>query len=297
MVTYGKTLGGGLPIGVLCGRKELMKRFRDDRPADICFARGTFNSHPYVMAAMHEFLQRLETPGGPRRCTATSTRPGTAAPSALNQRLRGRGPAGAASRTCRRSGRSATRSRLATTGCCSIYLRAEGLALSWVGTGRFIFSLNYTDADFDAVADKFVAAARAMQRDGFWWSDPALTNKAIKRRVLREMLAHRFGAPRRAGRVEAGSERVVLRRLDQLAAQQVASGALWYSMMSWNGSVRILVNHTSPVFTPRRKNRWIVRNSSAPAGQADPEPAPGARSSSTTSVQRRRNRPNNVGAK
>ena len=63
--------------------------------------------------------------------------------------------------------------------------------MRWVGTGRFIFSLNYTDADFDAVADQFVAAARAMQRDGFWWSDPALTNKAIKRRILREMLAHR----------------------------------------------------------------------------------------------------------
>ena len=62
MVTYGKTLGGGLPVGALCGGKDLMKRFREDRPADICFARGTFNSHPYVMGAMHEFLQRLETP-------------------------------------------------------------------------------------------------------------------------------------------------------------------------------------------------------------------------------------------
>ena len=38
-----------------------MRRFREDRPADICFARGTFNSHPYVMGAMHEFLTRLET--------------------------------------------------------------------------------------------------------------------------------------------------------------------------------------------------------------------------------------------
>ena len=46
LVTYGKTLGGGLPIGAVCGRKHLMKRFREDRPADICFARGTFNSHP-----------------------------------------------------------------------------------------------------------------------------------------------------------------------------------------------------------------------------------------------------------
>ena len=40
LVTYGKTLGGGLPIGVVCGRHELMKRFRDDRPADVCFARA-----------------------------------------------------------------------------------------------------------------------------------------------------------------------------------------------------------------------------------------------------------------
>ena len=36
------------------------------------------------------------------------------------------------------------------------YLRAEGLALSWIGTGRLIFSLNYTDADFEAVAERFV---------------------------------------------------------------------------------------------------------------------------------------------
>ena len=81
LVTYGKTLGGGLPIGVLCGRKNLMKRFRDDRPADICFARGTFNSHPYVMAAMNEFLHRLETPEVARHLPRTWTTPGTGAPS------------------------------------------------------------------------------------------------------------------------------------------------------------------------------------------------------------------------
>ena len=62
MVTYGKTLGGGLPVGVLCGRRNLMKRYRDDRPADICFARGTFSANPYVMGAMDAFLRRLATP-------------------------------------------------------------------------------------------------------------------------------------------------------------------------------------------------------------------------------------------
>src|SRR5271155_2657460 len=64
LVTYGKTLGGGLPVGAVCGRKRLMKRFREDRLADICFARGTFNSHPYVMGAMNEFLRHLQTPEG-----------------------------------------------------------------------------------------------------------------------------------------------------------------------------------------------------------------------------------------
>jgi glutamate-1-semialdehyde 2,1-aminomutase len=77
------------------------------------------------------------------------------------------------------------------------YLRAEGLALSWVGTARLIFSLNYTDADFAAVADRFVAAAKAMERDGWWWHDPALTNKAIKRTIIKEMIARRLFAPRR----------------------------------------------------------------------------------------------------
>jgi glutamate-1-semialdehyde 2,1-aminomutase len=72
------------------------------------------------------------------------------------------------------------------------YLRAEGLALSWVGTGRLIFSLNYTDADFAEVARRFVAAASKMKQDGWWWHDASLTNKKIRRQILKEMLARKF---------------------------------------------------------------------------------------------------------
>ncbi|MEN3351249.1 MAG: glutamate-semialdehyde -aminomutase, partial [Bradyrhizobium sp.] len=71
-------------------------------------------------------------------------------------------------------------------------LRAEGLALSWVGTGRLIFSLNYNDADFTEVADRFVAAAEKMKRDSWWWHKDGLTNKNIKRQILREMAAAKF---------------------------------------------------------------------------------------------------------
>jgi glutamate-1-semialdehyde 2,1-aminomutase len=194
LVTYGKTLGGGFPIGAVCGRKHLMKRFNDERPADICFARGTFNSHPYVMAAMQEFLRHLETPQ-----VRALYRDLDAVWNERTQRLN------------RRLAEAALPVRIANmssiwTVCYTqpsrynwmlqYYLRAQGLALSWIGTGRLIFSLNYTDGDFDAVADRFVEAARAMERDGWWWRDPAASNKSIKRRILKEMIARRFSSKR-----------------------------------------------------------------------------------------------------
>jgi glutamate-1-semialdehyde 2,1-aminomutase len=72
------------------------------------------------------------------------------------------------------------------------YLRAEGLALSWTGTGRIIFSLNYTQADFDAVVERFAAAANTMKQDGWWWIGKSATSKFGNRRVIREMLVQRL---------------------------------------------------------------------------------------------------------
>jgi glutamate-1-semialdehyde 2,1-aminomutase len=72
------------------------------------------------------------------------------------------------------------------------YLRNAGLELSWTGTGRFIMSFNYTDEDFEQVIDCFVKAALQMSQDGWWWSCKELTNKAIKRQFLGDMLAAKF---------------------------------------------------------------------------------------------------------
>jgi glutamate-1-semialdehyde 2,1-aminomutase len=167
-----------------------MRRFGEARPADICFARGTFNAHPYVMASMQVFLERIQEPriqagyaGLDERWNARAAR--------LNQALE-------------KAGLPVRVANLSTvwTVCYTrpsrynwmlqYYLRAEGLALSWVGTGRLIFSLDYSEADYEAVEQRFLAAARAMERDGWWWSDAALTNKSIKRGILREMIAQRF---------------------------------------------------------------------------------------------------------
>jgi glutamate-1-semialdehyde 2,1-aminomutase len=188
LVTYGKTLGGGLPVGVVCGRHKWMKRFRDDRPADICLARGTFNSHPYVMGAMNEFLHRMEMPEMLRLYEG------------LDELWNGR-----AEYINRRLADEDLPVRVVNLGTLwtvcytrpsrynwmlQYYLRAEGLVLSWVGTGRLIFSLNYSDADFAAVTDRLLAAARAMNQDGWWWTAPATTNKSIRRQILRELLAN-----------------------------------------------------------------------------------------------------------
>jgi glutamate-1-semialdehyde 2,1-aminomutase len=190
LVTYGKTLGGGLPIGVVCGRKELMKRFRDDRPADICFARGTFNSHPYVMGAMQQFLQRLATPQM-RDAYRDLDRVWNERAQRLNRRLHAESlPVQVANMSTVWTVCYTQPSRY--NWMLQYYLRAEGLALSWVGTGRLIFSLNYTKEDFEAVADRFVAAARAMQQDGWWWRNPVATNRSIRHRILKELIAHRL---------------------------------------------------------------------------------------------------------
>jgi glutamate-1-semialdehyde 2,1-aminomutase len=197
LVTYGKTLGGGLPIGVLCGRGALMKRFRDQRPGDICFARGTFNSHPYVMAAMHEFLDALDTPEI-RALYRNLDAVWDERAQALNQRLCDEQlPVKVANLSSIWTVCYTQASRY--NWMLQYYLRAQGLALSWVGTGRLIFSLNYTEADFAAVADRFVAAAKAMQRDGWWWADASTTNKSIRRRILREIIAHRWSLARGQG--------------------------------------------------------------------------------------------------
>ena len=191
MVTYGKTLGGGLPIGALCGRKDLMRRFRDDRPADICFARGTFNSHPYVMASTYEFLQRIESDQVKAIYNNLEETWNTRA-AKLNERLR------AAQLPVQVANLSSIFTVMYTepsryNWMLQFYLRTQGLALSWVGTGRFIFSLNYSDADFDAVVDRMINGAQAMQRDGWWWSNPLLTNKLIKRRILKELISVKMG--------------------------------------------------------------------------------------------------------
>jgi len=66
--------------------------------------------------------------------------------------------------------------------------------LSWVGTGRLIFSLNYTEEDFNVVLKKFIAACQSMKAAQWFWAPPQLTNKMIRRSILKEMFFKKYQA-------------------------------------------------------------------------------------------------------
>jgi glutamate-1-semialdehyde 2,1-aminomutase len=83
-------LGGGFPVGVICGQSRWMKRFQEKRPGDICFARGTFNAHPYVMGAMNVFLKSLDKPEV-KATYAVASQTWTSRKNLLNDKLRAAG--------------------------------------------------------------------------------------------------------------------------------------------------------------------------------------------------------------
>ncbi|MCH8477117.1 MAG: aminotransferase class III-fold pyridoxal phosphate-dependent enzyme, partial [Wenzhouxiangella sp.] len=190
LVTYGKTLGGGLPVGVVCGPERLMRRYREDRPLDICFARGTFNAHPWVLAAMKAFLERIEQPDiQTTYATLDETWPRRS--EQLNQALE-KADLPVQARHLSSIFTLNYRKPSRYNWMFQFYLNAEGLMLPWVGTGRFIFSLNYSDADFDEVVERIVRAGRRMNADGWWWLPEGATQKSVSAQILRELLKARF---------------------------------------------------------------------------------------------------------
>jgi len=190
MVTYGKTLGGGLPVGVICGKSRWMQRFGAEQPGNICFARGTFNAHPYVMGAMNVFLHHLDSPEMLAHYASASAT-WAARMAQLNGALQ------AAGLPVRVAGMETVWAIVFETAgryhwLFQYYLREQGIALSWVGSGRMIFNFGFTDADFDLFCQKFVAAGHAMQAAGWWWTNPLQSHRAIRRQVLKEIVARKW---------------------------------------------------------------------------------------------------------
>jgi glutamate-1-semialdehyde 2,1-aminomutase len=78
------------------------------------------------------------------------------------------------------------------------YLRQEGLALSWVGTGRCLFSLDFTPAQYEQTKAALLAAGAKMKAHGWWWDgsgdeEVPLTGGAISARMGKELVSALVG--------------------------------------------------------------------------------------------------------
>ena len=169
-----------------------MKRFREHHPLDICFARGTFNSHPYVMGAMQAFLEHHESAAGRQLYEGLDARWDSRA-RRINEALT---DAGLPLRVEHFSSIfTVTHAKPTRYGwMLQFYLNAEGLLLPWVGSGRLIFTIDFPDAEFDEVIQRLVRAGRAMQRDG-WWDSESAAAPRLGRQMMKEMLAAWLGRP------------------------------------------------------------------------------------------------------
>jgi len=78
------------------------------------------------------------------------------------------------------------------------YLRAEGVTLSWVGTGRCLSSMDFTDKDYEELTGKLLQAAALMKADGWWLTTTQHPgrDKNMRARLIREVVASVVRFPR-----------------------------------------------------------------------------------------------------
>lgn len=171
LATYGKIIGGGMPIGVIAGTKPFMDAFDggfwqygdDSVPeAGVTFFAGTFVRHPLAMAAARAVVQHLQE-AGPTLQEELNARTARFA-ERVNTFLDGEG----------------VDLRINTFGSLWYfshgpgfkffsllfhYLRDLGIHI-WEGRPCFL-STAHSEADVDRLVDAFQQAIRAMQEGGF----------------------------------------------------------------------------------------------------------------------------------
>lgn len=188
MVVYGKTLGGGMPVGVVCGKKELMSRFDPNCPLRVSYVIGTFAAAPMALGPMCAFLKWATSAEAAKSYAAGNKKTSDWVIDTNKKFIAEDFPVRV--------------DHLTTVWTClfskpgryhwmfQYYMRDEGLGLSWVGTGRCLFSLDFTAADYAEVQTKLLNAARRMKADGWWWD--GATPGQIKKALVSETVTAMF---------------------------------------------------------------------------------------------------------
>jgi len=200
MVAYGKTFGGGSAIGLLAGPRRLMNRIDPDKPLRVAYVVGTFSAAPYTLACQNRFLHYLHSEEAKMdydrlRREVAQWRDETN--DILNKTFDSdpaitvQSYASVWTIMYRRPSRY--------NFLLQYYLRDEGLNLSWVGTGRVCFSLDFTKKELVEVRECLIRACRKMEEDG-WWAPPRGSvggsgreiQASLAKEVVKAMLARLF---------------------------------------------------------------------------------------------------------
>src|SRR5262245_2395050 len=195
IVVYGKTVAGGMPIGVVCGKKELMRRFDPAHPMRLAYVVGTFSGHPAVRGAMNEFLGWLGQPATAKWYEESNRRCAAWVQSTNRELVQASLPLRVVNLGTVWTVLFKAPSRY--NWLLQYYLRAEGLTLSWVGTGRCLCSMDFTPEDYQDLQAKLINAARQMKNDGWWLTaqEHPGREKAMRAGLIREVLGSLIQAP------------------------------------------------------------------------------------------------------
>jgi len=167
LVVLGKSIGGGHATGIVCGPTRLMERRDPARPMRVSFCVGTFKGNPVVMGAMNAVLKWVTSPEAP----------------AVFNGLRDR-----VARWVQKSNKALSDQSLPikvaayrNTWCIlyeqpspyhflfQYYLRDAGVQMAWVGTGKMLLNLEYSEEDLERLTSLILKAAKAFQADGWWY--------------------------------------------------------------------------------------------------------------------------------
>ncbi len=177
LATYGKIVGGGIPIGVLAGKAEFMDvldggqwQYGDASfpEVGVTFFAGTFVRHPLAMAAAHAVLRHLKAEG-PALQQRISEKAATLV-QRLNSLFREQGVPMSLMNFCSLMHYELD-AKWEFGGLLFYYLRDAGVHI-WEGRLGFI-SCAHTDEDLIALYEAFHKAVVAMKQDGFLPGGPA----------------------------------------------------------------------------------------------------------------------------
>lgn len=174
MATYGKTLGGGFPIGAIAGRADIIDgvdggfwQYGDDSypPADTTFYGGTYIQHPVAMAAAKAVLTHLieQGPELQRRLNARTDE--------LSQALNRFFEAEDFPIRMRNFGSMFRFEHRADMDLLYHHLMVRGVYIwEW---RNFFLSTAHSDNDSEFIADAVKDSLRELRRAGFFRSDHA----------------------------------------------------------------------------------------------------------------------------